>query len=73
MTGTDLCVNKCKQSRSYLKHLVYPNDSKQNKNLHVVFSVNFLISIMLLSIVLLSCVYLCFLMCIVLLSVYCYT
>ena len=23
MTGTDLCVNKCKQSRSYLNHLVY--------------------------------------------------
>ena len=22
MTGTDLCVNKCKQSRSYLKHPV---------------------------------------------------
>jgi len=22
MTGTDLCVNKCKQSRSYLNHLV---------------------------------------------------
>jgi len=22
MTGTDLCVNKCKQPRSYLKHLV---------------------------------------------------
>ena len=24
MTGTDLCVNKCKQSRSYLNHLVLP-------------------------------------------------
>jgi len=23
MTGTDLCVNKCKQSRSYLNHLVF--------------------------------------------------
>jgi hypothetical protein len=23
MTGADLCVNKCKQSRSYLNHLVY--------------------------------------------------
>ena len=23
MTGTDLYVNKCKQSRSYLNHLVY--------------------------------------------------
>ena len=23
MTGIDLCVNKCKQSRSYLNHLVY--------------------------------------------------
>jgi len=23
MTGTDLCVNKCKQSWSYLNHLVY--------------------------------------------------
>ena len=23
MTGTDLCVNKCKQSRSYLNHLVH--------------------------------------------------
>ena len=23
MTGTDLCVNKCKQSRSYFNHLVY--------------------------------------------------
>ena len=23
MTGTDLCVNKYKQSRSYLNHLVY--------------------------------------------------
>jgi hypothetical protein len=23
MTGTDLCVNKCKQFRSYLNHLVY--------------------------------------------------
>ena len=22
MTGTDLCVNNCKQSRSYLNHLV---------------------------------------------------
>ena len=22
MTATDLCVNKCKQSRSYLNHLV---------------------------------------------------
>ena len=22
MTGTDLCVNKCKQSRSHLNHLV---------------------------------------------------
>ena len=25
MTGTDLCVNKCKQSRSYLNHLVFPS------------------------------------------------
>ena len=24
MTGTDLCVNKCKQSRSNLNHLVHP-------------------------------------------------
>jgi len=23
MTGTDLCVNKCRQSRSYLNHLVF--------------------------------------------------
>ena len=23
MTGTDLCVNKCKQFRSYLNHLVF--------------------------------------------------
>ena len=23
MTGNDLCVNKCKQSRSYLNHLAY--------------------------------------------------
>jgi len=23
MTGTDLCVNKCKKSQSYLNHLVY--------------------------------------------------
>ena len=23
VTGTDLCVNKCKQSRSYLNHIVY--------------------------------------------------
>ena len=23
MTGTDLCVNMCKQSRSYLNHLVH--------------------------------------------------
>ena len=23
MSGTDLCVNKCKQSRTYLNHLVY--------------------------------------------------
>ena len=23
MTGTDLCVNKCKHSRSYLNHLVF--------------------------------------------------
>jgi len=23
MTGTDLCVNKCKQSWSYLNHLVF--------------------------------------------------
>ena len=23
MTGTALCVNKCKQSRSYLNHLVF--------------------------------------------------
>jgi len=27
MTGTDLCVNKCKQSRSYLNNLVYNGDS----------------------------------------------
>jgi hypothetical protein len=24
MTGTDLCVNKCKLSRSFLNHLVLP-------------------------------------------------
>jgi len=30
MTGTDLCVNKCKQSRSYLNHLVcYWLDTRQ--------------------------------------------
>ena len=27
MTGTDLCLNKCKQSRSYLNHLVYKKRS----------------------------------------------
>ena len=27
MTGTDLCVNKCKQSQSYLNHLVLPLDA----------------------------------------------
>ena len=29
MTGTDLCVNKCKQSRSYLNHLVPTNAIRQ--------------------------------------------
>jgi hypothetical protein len=28
MTGTDLCVNKCKQSRSYLNHPVYRSSCK---------------------------------------------
>jgi len=28
MTGTDLCVNKCKQSRSYLNHLVFQKTSR---------------------------------------------
>ena len=28
MTGTDLCVNKCKQSLSYLNHLVFPTRCK---------------------------------------------
>jgi len=27
MTGTDLCVNKCNQSRSYLNHLVYSHQA----------------------------------------------
>jgi hypothetical protein len=27
MTGTDLCVNKCKKTRSYLNHLVYNKQS----------------------------------------------
>jgi len=30
MTGTDLCVNKPNQSRSYLNHLVYTS----NLNIH---------------------------------------
>ena len=29
MTGTDLCVKKCKQSRSYLNHLVLPSKMKK--------------------------------------------
>ena len=28
MNGNDLCVNKCKQSRSYLNHLVYIDNEK---------------------------------------------
>ena len=31
MTGTDLYVNKCKQSRSYFNHLVYNSISKSEK------------------------------------------
>ena len=30
MTGTDLCVNKCKQSRSYLNYLVYKKRSLES-------------------------------------------
>ena len=30
MTGTDLCVNKCKQFRSYLNHLVYKKRSLES-------------------------------------------
>jgi len=32
MTGTDLCVNNCKQSRSYLNHLVYCEEQWLQKN-----------------------------------------
>ena len=31
MTGTDLCVNKCKESRSYLNHLVLQCMGGKNK------------------------------------------
>jgi len=30
MTGTDLCVNKCNQSRSFLSHLVQWHASTEN-------------------------------------------
>ena len=30
MTGTNLCVNKCKQSRSYLNHLVHTGCNRRN-------------------------------------------
>ena len=36
MTGTDLCVNKCKHSRSYLNHLVYALIYSQFYNLGIV-------------------------------------
>ena len=32
MTGTDLCVNKCKQSRSYLNHLVFVENRNFSQN-----------------------------------------
>jgi hypothetical protein len=37
MTGTDLCVNKCKQSRSYLNHLVYKKRSLENSEMPVLY------------------------------------
>ena len=35
MTGTDLCVNKCKQFRSYLNHLVYKKRSLESSKMPV--------------------------------------
>ena len=37
MTGTDLCVNKCKQSRSYLNYPVYKKRSLESSEMPVLY------------------------------------
>ena len=38
MTGTDLCVNKCKQSWSYLNHLVILLDERNLSKMCAIYS-----------------------------------
>jgi len=41
MTGTDLCVNKPHQSRSYLNHLVFIKKIQVLNVLNMVFTLHF--------------------------------